>query len=161
MGGERGLDRGARPPARRRGASEAERTGRKRGVAHPPDEAFGRGRGGFSTKVHLACDGRGRPLSVLVTAGQRNEAPLLGELLDGIRVARPEGTPGRPRKRPGVTVAVEPHASILIFINKIEIKCDNFASDPSLAGMAAAGSLSPNHFSRLFKRSTGLPPHQS
>ena len=61
---------------------------------------MGRGRGGFSTKVHLACDGRGRPLSVLVTAGQRNEAPELGELLDAIRVARPEGSPGRPRKRP-------------------------------------------------------------
>ena len=61
---------------------------------------MGRGRGGFSTKVHLACDARGRPLSLLVTAGQRNEAPELGALLDGIRVARPEGAPGRPRKRP-------------------------------------------------------------
>ncbi len=61
---------------------------------------MGRGRGGFSTKVHLACDGRGRPLSVLVSAGQRNEAPLLGALLDSIRVARPDGAPGRPRKRP-------------------------------------------------------------
>ena len=37
---------------------------------------------------------------------------------------------------------------------------DNLASDPSLAGIAAASGLSPNHFSKLFKRSTGLPPHQ-
>ncbi len=37
---------------------------------------------------------------------------------------------------------------------------DNLASDLSLAGMAAAAGLSPNHFSNLFKRSTGLPPHQ-
>jgi AraC family transcriptional regulator len=37
---------------------------------------------------------------------------------------------------------------------------DNLASDPSLAGMAGAAGLSPNHFSKLFKRSTGLPPHQ-
>ncbi len=59
---------------------------------------MGRGRGGFSTKVHLACDGRGHPLSVLVTAGQRNEAPQLEALLDAIRVARP--AKGRPRKRP-------------------------------------------------------------
>ncbi len=36
-----------------------------------------------------------------MTAGQRNEAPELGALLDAIRVARPEGSPGRPRKRPG------------------------------------------------------------
>ena len=61
---------------------------------------MGRGRCGFSTKVHLACDGRGRPLSVLVTAGQRNEAPQLEAVLDAIRVARPAGTAGRPRKRP-------------------------------------------------------------
>ena len=61
---------------------------------------MGRGRGGFSTKLHLACDGKGRPLSVLVSAGQRNEAPELEALLDGIRVARPTEMPGRPRKRP-------------------------------------------------------------
>ena len=35
---------------------------------------------------------------------------------------------------------------------------DNLAGEPSLAGMAAAAGLSPNHFSKLFKRSTGLPP---
>jgi hypothetical protein len=35
--------------------------GTKRGRLRPPDEALGRSRGGFSTKVHLACDGRGRP----------------------------------------------------------------------------------------------------
>ncbi len=46
----------------------------------------------------------GRPLSLLVTAGQRNEAPELGDLLDGIRVARPGGA-GRPRKRPGRLLA--------------------------------------------------------
>ena len=96
MGGERGLDGGAGAPARRRCPEE----GRKKGVLNPHDEALGRSRGGSSTKVHLACDGRGRPLSVLVTAGQRNEAPELGALLDAIRVARPAGKPGRPRKRP-------------------------------------------------------------
>jgi transposase len=39
----------------------------------------------------------------LVTAGQRNEAPELGALLDAIRVARP-GV-GRPRKRPSRLLA--------------------------------------------------------
>ncbi len=66
---------------------------------------MGRGRGGFSTKLHLSCDGRGRPLSVVVTAGQRNEAPELEAVLDGIRVARPAGSPGRPRKRPKRLIA--------------------------------------------------------
>jgi hypothetical protein len=32
--------------------------------------ALGRSRGGLTTKLHLACDGKGRPLSVLVKPGQ-------------------------------------------------------------------------------------------
>lgn len=67
---------------------------------NPEDEALGRSRGGFSTKLHLACDGKGRPLSVVVTPGQRHGSTQLLGLLDGVRVARPEGSPGRPRKRP-------------------------------------------------------------
>jgi len=59
---------------------------------------LGRGRGGFSTKVHLACDGKGRPLSVIVTPGQRNDGTQLCAVLDAIRVPR-KGR-GRPRKRP-------------------------------------------------------------
>jgi transposase len=51
----------------------------------------------LSTKLHLAFDGRGRPLSVVLTAGQRHESTQLEATLDGIRVPRPRG---RPRKRP-------------------------------------------------------------
>ena len=54
--------------------------------------------------MHLACDGRGRPLSVVVTAGQRHESTQLEKVLDGIRVPRPEGR-GRPRKRPDRLIA--------------------------------------------------------
>ena len=61
---------------------------------------MGRSRGGFSTKVHLACDGKGRPLSVVLTGGQRHGSTQLEELLEAVRVPRPEGAPGRPRKRP-------------------------------------------------------------
>jgi transposase len=63
------------------------------------DQALGRSRGGLTTKLHLAADGRGRPLAMLVTAGQRHESTQLGPLLDAIRVPRPGGS-GRPRKRP-------------------------------------------------------------
>lgn len=64
----------------------------------PPDaEALGRSRGGFSTKLHLACDGRGRPLALHVTAGQRNDSRELAAVLDRIRVPQRRG---RPRKRP-------------------------------------------------------------
>jgi transposase len=56
---------------------------------NPEDEALGRSRGGFSTKVHLACDGKGRPLSVVITPGQRHSSTQLEEVLDMVRVPRP------------------------------------------------------------------------
>ncbi len=49
--------------------------------------------------MHLACDGQGRPLSVVLTPGQRHDSTQLEPVLDAIRVPRPEGR-GRPRKRP-------------------------------------------------------------
>ncbi len=61
---------------------------------------WGAAREGFSTKLHLACDGKGRPLSVVLTPGQRHGSTQLEGLLDAVRVARPQGSPGRPRKRP-------------------------------------------------------------
>jgi len=73
-------------------------------VAHPADEALGRSRGGLTTKIHLACDGLGRPLSVVLTPGQRHESTQLGAVLDAIRVPRPGGR-GRPRKRPDHLIA--------------------------------------------------------
>jgi transposase len=53
----------------------------------------------LTTKLHLAVDGKGRPLAITLTAGQRHESTQLEPLLDGIRVPRPGGR-GRPRKRP-------------------------------------------------------------
>lgn len=43
-------------------------------------------------------DGKRRPLAVVVTAGQRNDATQLEPVLDGVRV--PRLGRGRPRKRP-------------------------------------------------------------
>jgi len=47
--------------------------------------------------VHLASDGRGRPLAVHLTEGQRHDSTQLAAVLDRIRVPRRRG---RPRKRP-------------------------------------------------------------
>ena len=62
----------------------------------------------MSTKIHLAVDGRGRPLSILLTPGQAGDNPQLLALLDAIRVNEPG--PGRPRKRPGVLIADKGYA---------------------------------------------------
>jgi transposase len=61
-------------------------------------EALGYSQGGFSTKIHLVCDGRGRPLAASLSPGQAHESKHLATTLDGIRV--PHKGPGRPRKRP-------------------------------------------------------------
>ena len=60
-------------------------------------EALGRSRGGWGTKIHLAFDGRGRPLAIRVTEGQRADSVELAALLDTIRVPQRRG---RARKRP-------------------------------------------------------------
>ncbi|WP_373560594.1 IS5 family transposase [Streptomyces sp. 1222.2] len=61
-------------------------------------EGLGRSRGGFTTKLHLSADGRCRPLSLLVTPGQRADCTQFKPVLEKIRVPR-LGT-GRPRKKP-------------------------------------------------------------
>lgn len=66
-------------------------------------ECLGRSRGGLSSKIHLAVDGRGLPISVLLTPGQAGDNPQLLALLDQISVRRPG--PGRPRSRPEAVLA--------------------------------------------------------
>ena len=56
---------------------------RKKGDPEEPgDHALGRSRGGFSTKVHLLCDGDGNPLHFHLTAGQAHESTVLDTLLE-------------------------------------------------------------------------------
>ncbi|WP_435845198.1 IS5 family transposase [Streptomyces flaveolus] len=61
-------------------------------------EGLGRSRGGFTSKLHLSADGRCRPLSLIVTPGQRADCTQFKPVLEKIRVPRP-GL-GRPRKKP-------------------------------------------------------------
>lgn len=71
-------------------------------------EALGRSRGGLTTKIHMSVDGRGRPLSILLTGGQANDNPWLLPVLDAIAVKH-DG-PGRPRKRPDMLIADKAYA---------------------------------------------------
>ena len=103
VGGERGLERLPSAPARRWSQAKEEPRGRKKGLLNPPEEALGRSKGGFSTKLHLCCDGKGRPLSLVLTGGQRHESTQLEALLDEIRI--PRTGRGRPRKRPDHLIA--------------------------------------------------------
>src|SRR3954465_5309543 len=53
--------------------------------------------GGFSTKLHLRAEGHGRPITVVLTGGERNEQIALEAVLDQGAVRRPGR--GRPRLR--------------------------------------------------------------
>jgi transposase len=64
----------------------------------PADHGLGRSRGGLTTKVHLAVEQGQKPLSLIVTAGQRGDSPQFQPLLE--RISVPRLGPGRPRKRP-------------------------------------------------------------
>jgi transposase len=46
-------------------------------------QALGRSRGGFSTKIHIAVDALGNPLRLLLTAGQRHDSPQASALIEG------------------------------------------------------------------------------
>ena len=50
-------------------------------------------------------DGKGRPLSVVLTAGHRHGSTQLEGVLDAVRVPRSQGSPGRTRKRPAHLLA--------------------------------------------------------
>lgn len=47
----------------------------------PEDHALGRCRGGFSTKIHILCDGQGHPLDAAITGGHVHESTMLDVLL--------------------------------------------------------------------------------
>lgn len=60
----------------------------------PADHALGRSRGGWTTKIHLAADASQTVLSVVLTAGQRGDAPQFQPVLERIKVPR-SGRAGR------------------------------------------------------------------
>ncbi|UKY55569.1 IS5 family transposase [Streptomyces inhibens] len=105
MAGAGRLHHRPRPPARRR---HRPKRGRHR-PDEPDDHALGRSRGGLTTKVHLVCDGRGRPDALLITPGQRHDSTCAQALLERIRV--PRTGPGRPRRRPDHVIADKAYSS--------------------------------------------------
>ncbi|MFG1872455.1 IS5 family transposase [Micromonospora arborensis] len=75
----------------------------------PADHALGRSRGGWTTKLHLACEQGRNPLAMLLTGGQRGDSPQFTRVLARIRVPRPDD--GRPRTRPDRVLADKAYSS--------------------------------------------------
>ena len=78
----------------------------------PPGHGIGRSRGGLTTKIHHAVDGRGRPLATIVTGGQRNDGAVLAQVLAEIHVPRTGG--GRARSLPEAVIADRAYATGVI-----------------------------------------------
>ncbi|MBQ0888529.1 IS5 family transposase [Streptomyces sp. RM72] len=72
-------------------------------------QALGRSRGGLTTKIHHACDGRGLPLAVVVTPGNVNDSTVFDTVMDELRVPRTRA--GRPRRRPDAVIADKAYSS--------------------------------------------------
>ena len=47
------------------------------------EQALGRSRGGFSTKIHITVDGLGNPLRLRLTGGHRHDMTQAEALIDG------------------------------------------------------------------------------
>ena len=92
-----GWHHGACPSAR--GGSQGE---------NPEGEALGRSQGGFSTKVHLRAEGGGKLITLVLTPGQRHEAPVFPQLMAQGAV---KGAKGRPRLRPRRVVGDKGYSS--------------------------------------------------
>jgi len=48
------------------------------------EQELGRSKGGFSTKLHAACDALGNPIRFFITAGQRSDYIKALDLIDGM-----------------------------------------------------------------------------
>jgi transposase len=72
---------------------------------------LGRSRGGLTTKLHLACEQGQKPLSIVLTAGQRGDSPQFIPVLEGIHVLPAGGSGGRPRTRPDRVLADKAYTS--------------------------------------------------
>ncbi|WP_241778910.1 IS5 family transposase [Streptomyces sp. AcH 505] len=91
------------------GRSGTAETRRPAGGGGQIGECLGRSRGGFTTKIHLAADGRCRPLAFVLTPGHYGDGPQLERVLGQVSVAR--AGVGRPRTRPDRVLADKAYTS--------------------------------------------------
>ncbi|MBC7309225.1 MAG: IS5 family transposase [Tetrasphaera sp.] len=90
-------------------AAGARRDGFNRVVGEPDHHGFGRSRGGWSTKIHLACDQDRGVLAFIVTPGQDGDSPQMIPVLNAIDV--PGHGRARARRRPSRVLADRAYSS--------------------------------------------------
>jgi transposase len=67
------------------------------------EQALGRSRGGFSSKLHLRADAHGRPVALHLTGGERHDLLGVEPLFE--QAALHTGRRGRPRWKPAAVIA--------------------------------------------------------
>lgn len=90
-------------------AAGARRDAFNRVVGEPDHHGFGRSRGGWSTKIHLACDQDRGVLAFIVTPGQDGDSPQMIPVLNAIDV--PGHGRARARRRPSRVLADRAYSS--------------------------------------------------
>jgi transposase len=73
------------------------------------DEALGRSRGGFTPKIHLRCEGYGKPVTFTLTGGQVHDSTQVSALISRGAIRRIGR--GRPRLRPTKLVGDKAYSS--------------------------------------------------
>ena len=73
-----GRHRHPRPPLRRRGRIKSDGTGGQ------DEQALGRSRGGFGTKIHAAVNGLGLPVKLVLTPGQAADVTQAPKLIEDV-----------------------------------------------------------------------------
>jgi transposase len=53
-------------------------------------QALGRCRGGFATKIHFLCDGKGHPLTAVLSPAQDHESKYLPTVMESVQLCGPE-----------------------------------------------------------------------
>jgi transposase len=106
----------------------------------PADHALGRSRGGWTTKLHLGCEQGRKPLSLLITAGQRGDSPQFAAVLERIRVPRLDA--GRPRTRPDRVLGDKAYSSKTnrAYLRRRRIRCVIPVKDDQAANRRKLGS---------------------
>ncbi|WP_296267041.1 IS5 family transposase [Pseudomonas sp. UBA6562] len=105
-----------------RATRAASGAGKKGGPQEPHHHCLGRSRGGLTTKIHLACDSNGFPLTVMLSPGEEADSRYFMPLLEQISLP---GSRGRPRKRCRYVLADKGYDSQML-----RQYCDRYGMQP-------------------------------